>query len=157
MKDIAGYEGLYAITSCGKVWSYRSKKFLKPNIQPKGYYIYRLTKNGKQKGYLAHRLVAEAFISNPCNYEQVNHKDEDKSHNYVNNLEWCDREYNMNYGTQIQRATKKKQTKVECIETGQVYNSMKEACEALGLGKNALTNYFNRGYKTCGGYTWRKL
>jgi len=157
MKDIAGYEGLYAITSCGKVWSYRSKKFLKPNILPRGYYNYRLTKNGKQKAYLAHRLVAEAYLPNPCNYEQVNHKDEDKSHNYLNNLEWCDRAYNMNYGTQIKRASEKKQIKVECIETGQVFNSMKEACEALGLGRVALTNYFNRGYKTCGGYTWRKL
>lgn len=159
MEDIKDYEGLYAITSCGKVWSYHSKKFLKPNIQKTGYYLYRLYKDGKQKAFLAHRLVAQAYLPNPDNLPQVNHKDEDKSHNYLNNLEWCTDDYNRHYGTQRRRANEKLQIKVECIETGQVFDSMQDACEWLGFDKHSpnLTNYFKRGNKTCGGYTWRKL
>lgn len=159
MKDITGYEGLYAITSCGKVWSYRSKKFLKPNIYKTGYYAYRLYKDGKQKSYLAHRLVAEAYIDNPDKLPEVNHKDEIKSHNWIGNLEWCSNEYNRHYGTQIQRASEKKQTKVMCNETGQVFDSFQDAHEWMGFSRrsSALSCYFKRGYKTCGGYTWRKL
>ena len=58
MKDIVGYEGLYAITSCGKVWSYKSKKFLKPSDNGHGYSFVRLCKDGKVKNYKIHRLVA---------------------------------------------------------------------------------------------------
>lgn len=102
MKDITNYEGLYAITSCGKVWSYKSKKFLKPYFNG-GYASVALSKNGKLTYPLVHRLVAEAYISNPDNLPQVNHKDEDKAHNCVNNLEWCDATYNNNYGTRTSR------------------------------------------------------
>lgn len=159
MKDIKDFEGIYAITSCGRVWSYQSKKFLKPNIQKRGYYHYRLYKNGKQKSFLAHRLVAMAYLSNPDNLPEVNHKDENKSHNYLGNLEWCTREYNREYGTQIERQRQKLQIKVECIETGQIFNSMQDACEWMGFNRNssALSAYFRRKQKTCGGYTWRKL
>ena len=159
MKDIQGYEGLYAITSCGKVWSYYTKKFLKPNINKRGYYLYRLSKNGKQKGFLAHRLVAEAYLPNPDGLPQVNHKDEIKSHNWVNNLEWCTDDYNRHYGTQRQRANEKIKIKVQCVETGEIFDSMQDACEWLGFDRHstALTCYFSRNRKTCGGYTWRKI
>ena len=65
MKDIKGYEGLYAITSCGKVWSYRRKKFLKLRADQDGYLLVNLYNKGKPKGCLVHRLVAEAYIPNP--------------------------------------------------------------------------------------------
>ena len=82
MKDIRGYEGLYAITSCGKVWSYRRKKFLKPGVIQGGYLNVVLTnKDGQQKNHRVHRLVAEAYIPNPEGKEQVNHKDENKYNN----------------------------------------------------------------------------
>jgi hypothetical protein len=90
MEDIKGYEGLYAVTSCGRVWSYRSKKFLKPKEDKNGYLSVGLRLNGKQDRRYIHRLVAEAYIPNPAALPQVNHKDEIKSHNYINNLEWCD-------------------------------------------------------------------
>ena len=99
MKDIKNYEGLYAITSCGKVWSYRRKKFLKPDINQGGYYRIGLCKNGEVKKYLIHRLVAEAYLPNPEDLPQVNHKDEIKTHNYLQNLEWCNSKYNQNYGS----------------------------------------------------------
>ena len=88
MKDIAGYEGLCAVTSCGKVWSYQSKKFLKPWDNGNGYLLVTLFKDGKLKQYLIHRLVAEAYIPNPNNLPEVDHIDSDKTHNYLNNLQW---------------------------------------------------------------------
>lgn len=103
MKDIQGYEGLYAITSCGKVWSYKSKRFLMPYKHYKGYLLVKLTKDGIRKAYTVHRLVAEAYIPNPENKEQVNHKDENKANNCVNNLEWMTNKENANYGTRNER------------------------------------------------------
>lgn len=64
----------------------------------------RLRKNGEQRRYSVHRLVAETFIENPNNLPEVNHKDENKLNNSVENLEWCDRVYNINYGTAHERA-----------------------------------------------------
>ena len=88
MKDIKGYEGLYGITSCGKVWSYKRKKFLTPVVNNKGYLYVTLWKDGEKKMYRLHRLVAEAYLPNPSNLPDVDHIDNDKTHNYVNNLQW---------------------------------------------------------------------
>ena len=88
MRDVKGYEGLYAVTSCGKVWSYRRQKFLKPEIDHKGYLQVCLFKNGNRKMCTVHRLVAEAYIPNPNNLPQIDHIDNDKTHNYINNLQW---------------------------------------------------------------------
>ena len=88
MKDIVGYEGLYAITSCGKVWSYRNECFLKPCTNQKGYLRVKLFKDGQKKWYRVHRLVAEAYLPNPDNLPQVDHINEDKTNNCVNNLQW---------------------------------------------------------------------
>ena len=88
MKNIKGYEGLYGITSCGKVWSYKNEKFLKPGVCTNGYLFVCLCKDGKVKSYRLHRLVAEAYLPNPGNLPDVDHIDNDKTHNYVNNLQW---------------------------------------------------------------------
>ena len=88
MKDVVGYEGLYAVTSCGKVWSYKNKKFLKPKCDGRGYLFVSLCKYGKVKQCKVHRLVAEAYIPNPENLPQIDHIDNNKMHNYVNNLQW---------------------------------------------------------------------
>ena len=98
MKDVKGYEGLYAVTSCGKVWSYKNKKFLKPVADGKGYLFVRLCKNGISKPYKAHRLVAMAYIPNPDNLPQVDHIDNDKTHNYINNLQWITNRNNVRKG-----------------------------------------------------------
>lgn len=103
MKDIQGYEGLYAITSCGKVWSHRRKMFLKPQPDKDGYLCVYLSNHCEKKCFKIHRLVAEAYIPNPENKRCVNHKDEDKSHNYLNNLEWMTDYENCNYGTRNKR------------------------------------------------------
>ena len=111
MKDILNYEGLYAITSCGKVWSYRSQKFLKPNIKKNGYLEVDLRKNGTHKFCLIHRLVAEAYIPNPLGLPEVNHKSEIKSENFVNNLEWMSAKDNRNYGSRNERIWKTRRMK----------------------------------------------
>ena len=88
MKDVVGYEGLYAVTSCGKVWSYKYKKFLEPWDNGDGYLCVILYKDNEKKKCYVHRLVAEAYIPNPDNLTDVDHIDNDKTHNYLNNLQW---------------------------------------------------------------------
>lgn len=152
IKDIKGYERLYAITSCGKVWSYKSKKFLKPIITRNGYLRVNLSKNNVQKIFLIHRLVAEAYLDNPNNLPEINHKDEVKTHNWINNLEWCDGKYNRNYGTRTERASKRCMKKVICIETGEIFNSGKEAAEVMGLSRSHISQVCNKKRNTTGGY-----
>ena len=81
----------------------RKEKILKQGKKKNGYLYVILWKEGKYKTCLVHRLVAQAFLENPNNYSCVNHKDENKENNCVENLEWCDAKYNINHGTCIQR------------------------------------------------------
>lgn len=153
MKDIKGYEGLYAITSCGKVWSYRTKKFLKLQKTHNGYYFVKLSHNGERTYPRVHRLVAEAYLPNDDNLPQVNHKDEIKTHNWINNLEWCTAKDNCNYGERNTKISKK----VLCVETGEIFNSTQEAADWAGLKVSSLYSYFNRKNKTAGGYHWQRV
>lgn len=95
-KPISGYENLYKISNLGNVISLRNNRFLKHHMI-KGYLFVQLSKDGKSRNYLVHRLVAGAFIDNPNNLPEINHKDENPLNNVVFNLEWCTHKYNMNY------------------------------------------------------------
>lgn len=113
-KPIKGYEGLYEVSNLGRIKSLNynhtgKEKILKPTKDRYGYLQVTLCKNNIKKQYTVHRLVAEAFIDNPDNLPQVNHKDENKQNNNVDNLEWCDAKYNSNYGTGIERRAKSRQ------------------------------------------------
>ena len=154
MKEIENYEGLYAITKDGKVYSYKRKKFLKPGLVG-GYHRVNLCKEGKKKNYYIHRLVAEAFIPNPKGLPQVNHKDEDKSNNCVENLEWCDAKYNMNYGTRNERAAKKLSKPVYCEELDRVFDGAIQAARELGLHNSNIISCCKGKLKTTGGYHFR--
>lgn len=112
-KEVEGYEGLYEVSNFGRVRSLgndktRKTKILKAGERKDGYLQVGLCKNKKQKIFRVHRIVAQAFIPNPLNLPEVNHKDEDKTNNRVENLEWCSRKYNVNYGTCIKRQAEKK-------------------------------------------------
>ena len=127
-KDIPGYEGLYQVSNTGKVKSLnymktRKEKILKPRKEGKGYLKITLSKEGEKKDFKIHRLVASVFIPNPNNLPQINHIDECKTNNNVENLEWCDNRYNSNYGTHTQRMAKAKSMSVICVETGKIYQS----------------------------------
>lgn len=102
-KDINGFEGLYQVSNQGRIKNKHNKVL--SLRKDKGYFKVHLWKNSVSKWFLVHRLVAKAFIENPYNLPQVNHKDEDKTNNKVENLEWCTFEYNMNYGTRNERCS----------------------------------------------------
>lgn len=115
-RSVVGYEGLYEVSSYGRVRSVdryvksksesywlRKGKMLSPAKDKNGYLKVNLSCNGKNNIIRVHRLVAQVFIENPDNLPEINHKDEDKTNNSVDNLEWCDRKYNNNYGTKIER------------------------------------------------------
>ena len=89
----------YLISDKGEVYSLYTNKYLSSKITEYGYLVVNLTHNGINKSKRVHRLVAEAFIPNPDNLPEINHKDENKLNNNVDNLEWCNRTYNNNYGT----------------------------------------------------------
>ena len=101
--DIENYENLYQVSNYGRVYSLISKKFLKFDSDKNNYLRVQLYKNGKVKSYLVHRLVASAFIPNPLYLPQVNHISEIKTDNHVSNLEWCSSQYNIRYGTRLER------------------------------------------------------
>ena len=108
-KDVPGYDGIYQVSNLGNV---RTVKMMKPFKIWNGYSVVSFYKDGKEKHQLIHRLVAQAFLENPNNLPQVNHKDENKENNVVDNLEWCTRSYNRHYGTSIQRMIKNKSKKI---------------------------------------------
>ena len=103
-----GYEADYEISDHGRVRSHRRGrvKMLKPIMERwNGYFVVSLfDAHGMSHKVKIHRLVAEAFIPNPCGYPTINHKDEDKTNNNAGNLEWCTKAYNTAYGTSRQRA-----------------------------------------------------
>ena len=146
MKDIKGYEGLYAVTSCGRVWSYKSNKFLKPHDNGRGYHQVDLRKDGKRKHFYIHRLVAEAYIPNPNGDNTVDHIDGDKSHNYLNNLQWLSRKDNVK---------KANCQKVRCVETNEVFNSMTDAAKHYGVTKGAISAAIKKAGRSAG-YHWEK-
>lgn len=152
MKDIRNYEGLYAITEDGKVWSYKRNKWLKPTLYNNGY----LYVTFGDKRHAMHRLVAEAYIPNPDNLPEVNHKDECKTNNCIKNLEWCTHEYNSNYGNRNKKISEKQGKQILCVELNKTFNSFSDAARALGLKSHvSLVNCFRGRAKTAGGYHWR--
>lgn len=156
MKDIFGYEGLYAITSCGKVWSYKSKRFLKPEILPKGYLRVNLYKNGKMTHHLIHRLVAMAYIPNPNELPHVGHDDDIPSHNWVNNLYWTDFLENNNHGNRIEKAAQKHKKQVKQMTLNGDFIKLWDGCvdAEKALGIKSIYRAANGSRKSAGGYRW---
>lgn len=159
-----GFEGLYKISNKGNLWSAHLNGLKKPS--------HKRLSNGK-KGYLTtllcdkynkyiHRLVAEAFIPNPLGLPQINHKNEDKHDNRVENLEWCDAKYNSNYGTHNERLSKSLRESVgrRVIQYDLDGNRVREydctnAVEKYGFKRRPVIDSCNKRCKTYAGYVWR--
>lgn len=179
-KPIKGYEGLYEISNYGRVKSLeriipmpqgmknsqlrKIKSKLRKQCIRGMYKCVHLYKDGKCEKYSVHRLVATAFIPNPNNYPCVNHKDENKLNNHVDNLEWCSYGYNNSYGNgYVQRKNTKKGKPIEklykpiiCVETNRKFNSIKEACLFLNKKQNGhIGDCCNNKRNTAYGYHWK--
>ena len=162
MKDIPGFEGKYAITRDGQVWSYWSNSYMFPADNGQGYMFINLYNNKKNYKRKIHRLVAEAFIPKPDYWTpdmklDVGHKDNNPKNNHYTNLYWCTRSENLNTDHYKEAHKVNIRSKVRCIETGDVFDSIKAAGEWLGLHKYGINLCLLGKQKTCGGYHWERV
>ena len=187
-KDIKGWEGYYMVSNLGNVKSlertvrngkgYRTvpERIMKLQKNRNGYLSVILTKDGIIKRCTIHKLVAEAFLPNPQNYKEVNHKDENKENNIISNLEWCDRLYNMTYNGRAKKVGEKLKGRKHSEETikkiaerlskpvfsvnkesGLImwWQSASEAGRILGITKQSICACCKgRKYKSAGGFYW---
>ena len=178
-KDIEGYEGFYQVSNLGRVKSlerdvfnprgtvirHMKEKILVQNIGKLGYAYVNLYLNGKMKTIKTHRLVAMAFLPNPENKPMVNHKDEVKTNNVVDNLEWCDNKYNANYGTRNSRIIQNRRSyklgnapkakAVFCEELNKTFDCAKRAEQELGIWGTSIIKVCKGKAKTTGGFHWK--
>lgn len=133
---ISGYE-TYSVSNKGRVRNDKSGRILKLHAIPQGYFQAQLSKDGKVYHLLVHRLVAEAFLPNPNQFPIINHINEDKGDNRVENLEWCTYQYNLNYKSRDRR------TPVEL--DGEMYPSITDAAKHIGVHPNTLTSTLSQG------------
>jgi len=137
----------YSVDTEGNVYGKRTGAILKGAINSKGYRVVMLRQDGKTVGATVHRLVAQAFIPNPNNLPQVNHKDEDKGNNSVDNLEWCTNQYNMEYS----RAKHYRLVNPDG-ELVHVYN-LDKFCREMGLDSSGIRGVIRGATKQCKGWT----
>lgn len=171
-KDIKDYEGLYQVSNFGNIRSLNylrtgKIKLKKLHYNNNGYFVVGLWKNNKGKTFFVHRLVAEAFIPNPDNLPQVNHKDECKTNNCVENLEWCSCQYNLNYGTRNKRSSdsqrndiNKSKPVLQLSLTGELireWPSTHEIERKLGYKRGPISDCCrgNTKQKTSHGFIWK--
>ena len=195
-KPVRNYEGLYEVSNMGRVkglertvWCglnggcYRAipERILKARTMANGYLRVSLYKDGKGKGYYVHRLVGQEFLENPMGYTDINHKDEDKTNNHIDNLEFCDRVYNCNYGTRNQRMAEKmrgrklseehkkkvaeKNTNNPKLSKAVIaihkinglileFPSIREAGRSTGIPHQSIYKCCKGKYKSAGGFVW---
>ena len=154
---VPGYEGLYEVSNLGKVR--RNGKILKPSKNNWGYLRVNLYKNGIMKSAYIHRLVAQTFLPNPQNLPMINHKDEDKTNNSIDNLEWCTAGYNNSYGTRIKRVVEKNSKPVLQYDFSgkfiKEFSSVSDAAEEIGVSLGTLSGALTGQQKTSKGYLWK--
>lgn len=178
-RDIEGHEGKYQVSNFGRIRNSIRNKILKQTKVRNNYLVVSLHKN-KQKRFYVHRLVAIAFIPNNNNLSEVNHKDENKENNHVDNLEWCNKEYNLTYGTRIDRISNKKRgvpkspeakqkisktriknksakgannpncKKVILLTTSEIFDYMNQAAEKYGIYKDSIRRCCQGKFKYAG-------
>lgn len=147
---------------CRKTNSYSyeiPERIMTPHIMNSGYYGITLCLNGKHINTIVHRLIAKTFIPNPYDFAEVNHKDENKLNNKVSNLEWCNKQYNKNYGTGNRRSAKKRSTPVVQYSLNgefiKEYNSIIEASKCVNGDRKGIALCCKGVFSTAQGYIWR--
>ena len=157
-REINGYENLYWVNQFGEVKN-RKGKILKQTLNTSGYVYTRLCKGKRQyKWHFIHRLVAGAFLENPENKPDVNHKDGDKLNNKVSNLEWVTKRENHIHRVYTLNKTdsKWKPKTIACVETGKKFKSIAEATKYCGLKSlSSISQVINNNRKVAGGYHWK--
>ena len=171
-KPIKNYEGFYEISNLGNVRSlshmrknkngfYIQKgKNIKAGINRKtGYLMVSLSKNGKTQTKYIHKLVAEAFIDNPNNFICVNHLDENKKNNNVDNLGWCNHKINNNYGTRNKRISQKLSRRINQYDLKgnfiKTWNSSIEIEKSIGIDQSNICLCCKGKRNSVGGYLWK--
>lgn len=170
-KDVVGYEGLYEVSDLGNVrslnWGKRGfakNLYLKPHQH--GYLQVELFKNGTRKMFMVHRLVAIAFIPNDNDLPLINHKDEDKKNNHVDNLEWCNNRYNVCYSLErherimpkTRNGKRKAYRVIQCDLDGnpiQEWENAREVYRETGMSDCSVTSCCIGKRKTAYGFKWR--
>lgn len=152
-RPIPGFAHYYA-SSDGHVYSDRKKSMLNEFVNSCGYLKVGIWDGTKKSQEYVHRLVARAFLPNPNGLPQVNHKDENKRNNSVDNLEWCSPRYNMVYGRAPGIRAAKRSIPVLCAETGKVYGSMREASKDTGAHACSISLCARGINKTANGLHW---
>lgn len=165
-RPVKGYEGLYEVSNFGRIKhlpvKWRPKEFImRYNITYDGYVRIGLTKDGKYKSFAVSRLVGQHFIPNPDNLPQINHKDEDKTNNHVDNLEWCSNKYNVNYGNRnmlaskgISKAVAQYSLDGELIRT---WDSVTKAAMSLGFDLSSIAKCCNGRTHTSYHFVWKYI
>lgn len=162
-KSVKGYEGRYEVSSTGKVASlkfrgHNKRGILKNRVTGNGYLQATLFKDGKRHYCLVHRLIAEAFIPNINELPQVNHLDENKQNNNVNNLEWCSPKENCNYGSRNAKIGAISSKPVVQMKNGidvASFKSVHEASIITGCCESKISACCRGDRQTTGGYEWR--
>lgn len=184
-KDVVGFENKYQVSNLGRVkkkqtikkhWlggdSIAKERILKPNKHREGYLYAQLIIDGKLIPIGIHRLVAMAFIPNPNDLPSINHKDENKENNCVDNLEWCDKEYNANYGTRnkkishAKKGCKPSEKTIEKLKKKivqldlegnivKVWDSIKDACLEGGFNASGIGRCLKGKLNKHKGFKWK--
>lgn len=165
--DIKGFEHIYKISNDGCVMSCKKGIILKQQIDKDGYGYVRLWSHCVPKHCHIHRLVAQAFIPNPKNKPQVNHKNGTKTDNRAENLEWNTSSENISHAFAVLNRRPSRQSPVKCIETNIVYKSATEASKHTGISASCISMAARKvkrkvhnhdcTHKTAGGYHWEYL
>lgn len=169
-KNITGYEGLYQVSNMGRVrrlprrivnhgtQTVKKGSMVAQYPNRKGYMRLNLFKDGKMTEYFVHRLVAKAFVPNTYNLPDINHKSEVKTENRADNLEWCDKKYNNNFGTRTQRAIAKQEYAVVQKTLGgdvlKEYPSIQEAGRQTSISAGHICLVCQVKRPSAGGYRW---
>lgn len=157
-KDINNYEGHYKVSNLGRIKSIKRNKEKIMSIQTTGSYNHIiLRKNNKSKNFSIQKLVAQAFVPNPNNYKEINHKDENTRNNYANNLEWCNHSYNINYGNRTKKVKDKLSTMINQYDLNgnyvKTWNCMNDAIRFYNNNRHICDVCKGKRY-TASGYKW---